>query len=128
MSCPLCGDECHCTPAGRTRLPRFRPAGMQDRQFASQAADSTLLVDPEAFDSSEQQFAASMEASIEEGAIERQSVPRFIPESLTSRSEGSRSDQPPPADEQFLESSPHTSPNDSKSYDDLITAAALYEA
>jgi uncharacterized RDD family membrane protein YckC len=107
---------------------------MQDRQFVSQAADSTVLVDPEAFDSSEQQFAAS----IEEGPTERHSAPKFIPESLTSRSERSRSDQPPPADEQFLDTTregsysdvspcPQTAGDDLKSYADLITAAALYE-
>jgi len=44
MACPRCGDECHCAP-----LPE------------EESSHVSVLIDPEDFDASEQQFSASLE-------------------------------------------------------------------
>lgn len=63
MSCAICGDVCHCEPEvlrplmRRETKPRFRPdAGAAQNSSAN-------WIDPEAYDASEQQFAASLEES-----------------------------------------------------------------
>lgn len=61
MPCPTCGDDCSCpTPndaarAHLARKSRFEPEGEPSRT-------ESVLVDPEAYDASEQYFAASLEA------------------------------------------------------------------
>ena len=52
MSCPLCGEVCHCRSAAR-------PGARLRSHFACDAAG---LIDPEADDGSEERFAASLEA------------------------------------------------------------------
>jgi uncharacterized RDD family membrane protein YckC len=48
MACPLCGDECHCSP-----LPE------------EESSHVSVLIDPEDFDASEQRFSASLERPAE---------------------------------------------------------------
>jgi uncharacterized RDD family membrane protein YckC len=58
MSCPRCGDVCHCD--SEFRSPQI-PDRMKRPRFEVEAAShSTVLVDPEAYDRSEEQFAASL--------------------------------------------------------------------
>ncbi|HZQ91372.1 MAG TPA: RDD family protein [Terriglobales bacterium] len=51
MACPLCGEVCHCS---------FISSASSG---AARGASSTVLVDPERYDSSEEQFAASLPGS-----------------------------------------------------------------
>lgn len=81
MSCPLCGEICRCAPEvapppesslpeGRISVqPKLEPAGKAERDVFP----SATLIDPEAYDVSEQQFDVSLEAVVEER-------PRFIVE------------------------------------------------
>jgi uncharacterized RDD family membrane protein YckC len=58
MSCPLWGAVCHCASGIRPRMkPRFKP----DAEAVPSTRPSAMLIDPEAYDASEQQFAASLE-------------------------------------------------------------------
>src|SRR5919204_3680192 len=82
MSCSFCGDECHCTTTNEGSYPRFRTAARHDNQIVGATTDSTVRMDSEDYDLSEQQFAASIEA----GPQERRDAPRFLPESLVRRS------------------------------------------
>jgi hypothetical protein len=78
MACPRCGDVCHCyagarTPKGTSLGPRFKVDG-EDSQ-----SPSAVLVDPEQYDATEEQFSAS---------LERPAVAaRFIPDEPTSGAE-----------------------------------------
>jgi uncharacterized RDD family membrane protein YckC len=59
MSCPLCGDECTCSYAGAS-------VSFERRTHADISSTSTHnqhLIDPEAFDASEEHFAASLATS-----------------------------------------------------------------
>lgn len=51
MACPRCGDECHCSPL-----------------LEEESSHVSVLIDPEDFDASEQQFAASLERPAGAGA------------------------------------------------------------
>jgi uncharacterized RDD family membrane protein YckC len=66
MACPRCGDVCRCDPEtrfARTR-PRFQPRFEPDAEGEAQGvATHEVWIDPEALDTSEQQFAASLEGS-----------------------------------------------------------------
>ena len=53
MPCPICGDDCRCTPAARIVA--------KSKFEIEPEADSSILIDPEAYDASEQEFAASLE-------------------------------------------------------------------
>src|SRR5690348_4711949 len=58
MACPLCGDHCRCSYVA----PSAQAAGDGDRladEFPPAESDS-VLVDPEAWDDTEEQFAASV--------------------------------------------------------------------
>ena len=52
MPCPLCGDECCCVPASRSARSKFA---------IEPEVHSSILIDPEAYDASEQEFAVSLE-------------------------------------------------------------------
>jgi uncharacterized RDD family membrane protein YckC len=52
MPCPLCGDECCCVPASRSAKSKFA---------IEPEVRPSILIDPEAYDASEQEFAASLE-------------------------------------------------------------------
>jgi uncharacterized RDD family membrane protein YckC len=61
MSCPRCGDVCHCDSQSRSSdFSRGRPRFEVD---TDQRGSSAVLVDPEAYDTSEEQFSASLETS-----------------------------------------------------------------
>jgi uncharacterized RDD family membrane protein YckC len=68
MSCPICGDECHCASESKgyrgAAKPRFEP---DPKTAASPAA---VFLDPEAYDAGEQPFAARLD--------ERPPAPRFL--------------------------------------------------
>jgi uncharacterized RDD family membrane protein YckC len=87
MTCPRCGDICHChagvcSPNGTQRRSRFAV----DREDSSAA----ILVDPDQYDASEEQFSASLERAAAPGA-------RFIPDEpdATEPTEKSSSVAPP---------------------------------
>jgi uncharacterized RDD family membrane protein YckC len=63
MSCPLCGDVCRCDPHHRSdkARPQFRPHFEPGDSGTNPGATDAVLIDPEGFDASEQQFAASLE-------------------------------------------------------------------
>lgn len=66
--CPRCGDECHCEA-------EVRPASALAPQPRFQVENTTVcLVDPEAFEPSEERFSVSLSASSKEQA------PRFVPD------------------------------------------------
>lgn len=68
MSCPRCGDVCHCDSQSRSSdVSRGRPRFEVDDDHRG---GSTVLVDPEAYDGSEEQFSASLETT--------PSKPKFI--------------------------------------------------
>jgi hypothetical protein len=79
MSCPWCGDECRCSPqsvARRAHLrPRFEPENLP--------ATSSRLVDPDTYDASEEQFAASLEVP-----APPRTRPRFVVEADSSTTGG----------------------------------------
>src|SRR5437868_2647058 len=83
MPCPLCGDECHCS--GEQRRVRFHREKRSVHANGRQQ-ERTFVIDPECSDTSEQQFAASLENS---DAAERR--PRFVispPETENRRKTG----------------------------------------
>ena len=103
MACPRCGDICRCDPEvpfakSRSKFqPDFEPDAAGE---ASRASAHGVLVDPEEFDASEQQFAASLEGL-------RPSGPRFVvdrPQSSTAN---------------------HQAENESISYEDKREEASL---
>ena len=51
MACPLCGEQCRCSYAP--------PAGAGDAVSANEGRTS-VLIDPESYDPTEEQFAASI--------------------------------------------------------------------
>jgi hypothetical protein len=53
MPCPICGDDCRCAPTTRSVTKSKFEIGPE--------ADSAILIDPEAYDASEQEFDASLE-------------------------------------------------------------------
>ncbi|HET7207331.1 MAG TPA: RDD family protein [Terriglobales bacterium] len=62
MSCPACGDPCHCLQSdalakGSGRRSKFEADG------SDHALASSVLIDPDAYDDSEAQFAASLNGS-----------------------------------------------------------------
>lgn len=61
MSCPRCGDVCHCD--SEFRSPGLSAAPRRPRFEADDdgSGGSTMLVDPDAYDASEEQFSASLE-------------------------------------------------------------------
>jgi uncharacterized RDD family membrane protein YckC len=63
MSCPLCGDYCRCDPrhSSAKARPQFRPHFEPHDLRVSPGAADAVLIDPEEFDASELQFAASLE-------------------------------------------------------------------
>ena len=74
MACSLCGDVCRCNPAASpatTRGPEFQPKPEPEVQEGGTLSEDTVLVDPDAADTSEQQFAASLE-------LEQVDLPRFV--------------------------------------------------
>jgi len=81
MACPLCDDVCVCPPetqpaGARSSRPRFEP-DLPISAPGRSVSPARLLVDPEAYDVSEQQFSASLEAGT--GGIPR---PRFVPDAV----------------------------------------------
>src|SRR5690349_23717606 len=71
MSCPQCGDVCRCEP--EFRLPQASPRALRPRfeLDSCEPVRTTALIDPEAYDTSEERFSASLE--------ERPSAsPRFV--------------------------------------------------
>src|SRR5712692_729008 len=73
MACSLCGDVCRCNPAASpaTTRSRFQPKREPEVQAGKTFSEDAVLVDPEATDTSEQQFAASLE-------LEQVELPRFV--------------------------------------------------
>ncbi|PYX39519.1 MAG: hypothetical protein DMG75_00540 [Acidobacteria bacterium] len=73
MACSLCGDVCRCNPAASpaTTRSRFQPKPEPEVQAGGTLSEDTVLVDPDAADTSEQQFAASLE-------LEQVDLPRFV--------------------------------------------------
>ena len=63
MPCPICGDDCRCVPATRAAAKS---------KFEIEA-NGSILIDPEAYDASEQEFAVSLEQTSPR--------PRFVVES-----------------------------------------------
>lgn len=63
MSCPLCGEVCRCVPGNRTAQtrPSMRPRFEPELESEAGISPAEVMIDPEAPDSSEQQFAASLE-------------------------------------------------------------------
>ena len=64
MPCHVCGDVCRCVPAVR--------AASKTKFEIEPEDDSSILIDPEAFDASEQEFAASLDRAV--------TKPRFVVE------------------------------------------------
>jgi uncharacterized RDD family membrane protein YckC len=81
MACPLCGDLCHCNPEARARDPRpgshrrFEPELPRNAQFS---ASTTVLIDPEAYDASEETFSASLDLLTAKGSASPSAGPRFV--------------------------------------------------
>jgi len=79
MACPLCGEVCRCTPdireglSTQKRATRFEP----DTKAVVDVGDNNgrVLVDPEAPDDSEEQFAATLG-----GRGSKSRSPRFLPD------------------------------------------------
>ncbi len=101
MSCPRCGDVCHCelefrlsATCNRLARPRFELSGDGER--------STVLVDPDPYDASEEQFSASL-------TQDRTARPKFVldGEDSVEREEPSRN-QPAPAQDRGTASQPST--------------------
>lgn len=70
MACPRCGDDCHCYAGLRAGAPprlRFEIDVASSRQ-----SSSAMLIDPEQYDATEEQFSASLESA--------SSTPRFVPD------------------------------------------------
>ena len=66
MACPLCGDECHCSYAASGA------AGAAASSFSEPGSGRvSVLIDPEAYDYSEQQFASSLAQPVAPSGIER---------------------------------------------------------
>jgi len=62
MACPLCGDACQCVTESRpdpiaSQGRRFLPEG---QAHAKSRPEDTVLIDPEAYDSSEEKFSESL--------------------------------------------------------------------
>jgi uncharacterized RDD family membrane protein YckC len=70
MMCPRCGEECHCEAGVRSDSA----IGLQPR-FQVDRKASVCLVDPEAFEPSEETFSASLM-----GVQNAQPPPRFVPD------------------------------------------------
>lgn len=83
MACPLCGDICHCNPEVRARdfrpgaRPRFEPEQPRNAQFS---ASTSVLIDPEAYDATEETFSASLELPAVTGSVLSSASPRFVPD------------------------------------------------
>ncbi len=73
MACPRCGEVCHCHAGSRT--PARAPLRPKFEVDAIPSA-SAVLVDPEQYDASEEQFSASLESPAATAA-------RFIPDPAT---------------------------------------------
>lgn len=105
MACPRCGDVCHCS-AG-VRLPN----GSQLRarfEVDSEASTPSMLVDPERYEGTEEQFSASLESPAPSA--------RFIPD-------------PPRADLQIDEPGPAVPPGESSAERNLPdTTVSVEEA
>jgi uncharacterized RDD family membrane protein YckC len=72
MACPRCGDVCRCRPTrGRNDQPGLRARFEVDDPPSPQPS-SSVLVDPEQYDASEERFSASLESA---GVL-----PRFVPD------------------------------------------------
>ena len=97
MPCPICGDDCRCAPAARiVAKSKFK---------LEHQAECSILIDPESYDASEQEFAASLETvsakprfvvEPEDSNIMLESQAPSIP--LETRSQPSLLVSPEPAD------------------------------
>ena len=63
MSCPRCGDVCHCDSEFRPSHALARNARRRFELDDLPPIETTALIDPEAYDASEEQFSASLEQS-----------------------------------------------------------------
>ncbi len=96
MACSLCGDVCRCNPATSpaTTRSRFHSKFEPKVEAGNAFSEDAVLVDPEAGDTSEQQFAASLE-------LERPDPPRFVVDENLSAAEQS---------ETIVTEAPHRTP------------------
>jgi uncharacterized RDD family membrane protein YckC len=82
MTCSLCGDVCSCVPHGRRATGSVLAPVESDAERGSSRFDAdTYLLDPEAADTSEQEFALSLEGNGES------SRPKFVVDQSRARDE-----------------------------------------
>ena len=76
MACPLCGDVCQCNPDVRVREAKFASRSrFQLDHLDPAAAPAAVLIDPDAYDASEERFSASLEPAATLPVPQMQFVP-----------------------------------------------------
>jgi uncharacterized RDD family membrane protein YckC len=115
MPCPICGDDCRCAPATRSVA--------KSKFEIEPESDCSILIDPEAYDASEQEFAASLE--------QVSAKPRFVvePEDSSLPVEIQAPSIPPeaPAEPPFL-ASPEPAASESLWKEELAAKLNHYRA
>lgn len=83
MACPRCGAICHCNPEVRARdyrpgsRPRFE---LEVPRNAESSASTSVLIDPEAYDATEETFSASLELPPAKESASPTGRSRFVPD------------------------------------------------
>jgi uncharacterized RDD family membrane protein YckC len=108
MACPLCGDVCQCIPDLRLREDRLpqRSRFQLDEKNTHLTSSAAVLIDPEAYDSSEESFSASLEPCAR-SQTRTEPQKRFVPdpaESMVPEALGEReiAAAPPPAEPDII--------------------------
>ncbi len=102
MSCPRCGEVCRCDPDFRVALSKARSARPRFELDAGERATPVTLIDPEAYDASEETFSASLESCASP-------APRFVLEVEQAETESelqSAGPCPPELSEEHVDGEP----------------------